>query len=244
MEILVTKNLFSLIIWIFLITGKVNGQTKVYCFPGQGANSRIFDRLKLDTSLFDIQIIEYDKYVKKHSSMKSVALEISKQMDTNNNFVFLGVSLGGMICAELSEILNPSKTIIISSAKNRKELPFRYRLQKTIPLILLVPGFLIKKAAITLQPIIEPDARTDKFFFSSMLKAKTSEYMKNSVKLILKWKRKSNNSKIYHIHGNNDHTIPIRNIKNADRIIKNGSHMMTYTKAREISSTISEILTQ
>ena len=68
-----------------------------------------------------------------------------------------------------------------------------------------------------------------------MLYSKNPEYLKHTVRMIIRWKRKSNLKKIVHIHGTKDHTIPIRNVQGPDYIIENGSHMMTLTRAKEIS---------
>jgi hypothetical protein len=149
-----------------------------------------------------------------------------------------------MICTELSEILNPDKTIIISSAKNKYELPFRYRFQKVVPLYKLFPGRLLLAGAKILQPIVEPDSKTNSKIFQNMLEHKSAKYMKRTIKLIIKWDRKNNSKKIYHIHGNNDHTLPLKKIHNPDYIIENGSHMMTLTRAKDISAVLNKILSE
>lgn len=56
--------------------------------------------------------------------------------------------------------------------------------------------------------------------------------MKYSVNMIINWVRTSNNTEIIHIHGDNDYTIPLKNIKHPDYIVKGGSHMMTLTKEK------------
>src|SRR5438046_2594666 len=99
----------------------------IYCFPGQGSDKRIFDSLTISPD-YQVKVIEYGT-PQKHATMNSFARELAKQIDTTKPFVLLGVSLGGMICVELSEILKPEKTILISSAKNRNELPDRYTFQ-------------------------------------------------------------------------------------------------------------------
>lgn len=50
--------------------------------------------------------------------------------------------------------------------------------------------------------------------------------------MIINWVRTSNNTEIIHIHGDNDYTIPLKNIKHPDYIVKGGSHMMTLTKEK------------
>lgn len=217
-------------------------QTKktIYCFPGQGSDRRIFDSLTIDSS-YQIKIIEYGT-PEKDITIKTFAKQLSTQIDTTHDFVLLGVSLGGMICVELSEILNPEKTIIISSAKNRNELPFRYKFQKVIPIYKVFPSTILFAGAKILQPIVEPDRKKNKATFKRMLHSKNSKYIKRTIGLIINWDKKTNSSKIYHIHGNNDHTLPLRKIKSSDFVIENGSHMMTLTRGKDISTVINILL--
>ncbi|WP_234369128.1 alpha/beta hydrolase [Brumimicrobium mesophilum] len=147
-----------------------------------------------------------------------------------------------MLSVELSEVLNPEKVVIISSAKNRKELPIRYRFQRAIPLFEIFPARLVYWGAKTLQPIVEPDRNTNEETFKSMLESKDPNYLKRTARMIIRWRRKSNSKEIIHIHGSNDHTIPIRNVKSPNYFIENGSHMMVLTRAKEISSILNKML--
>lgn len=170
----------------------------------------------------------------KGTSMKQFAYQLAKEIDTTQPFVLIGVSLGGMLCVEISEILNPEKVIIVSSAKNRSELPFRYKFQKAIPIYKLIPAKFLHFGARILQPIVEPDRKHNKETFKQMLAAKNPKYIKRTIEMIVKWDRKENNSKIRHIHGTKDHTLPIRKVK-CDVVVINGSHMMTLTRGSEIT---------
>ena len=218
-------------------------KTVIYCFPGQGSDARIFGSIHVDTTLFELVFVEYGT-PEKWMNMKEFAYSLKNEIDTLNRYILLGVSLGGMICAELSESLNPWKTILISSAKNKNELPFHYRFQKTIPLYKMFPkGFLLTGAKI-MQPIVEPDRKKNKDIFKDMLNKKNAAYMKRTIHLIINWERETNTKKIYHIQGNNDHTLPVRHIKNPDFIVENGSHMMTLTRGTEISNILKQILSE
>jgi hypothetical protein len=134
-----------------------------------------------------------------------------------------------MICVELNEILTAQKVIIISSAKNRSELPFRYKFQRVIPIYKILPARSLLFGAKFLQPIVEPDRDRNKETFKSMLSAKNPVYIKRTIEMIIKWDRKKNTKKMIHIHGDNDHTLPIRRV-NCDYIVNGGSHMMTLTR--------------
>ncbi len=215
-------------------------QPNIYFIHGQGSDKRLFDSLEIDHRYKKNYILYTTP--PKHASIESFARELSQQIDTTKPFVLVGVSMGGMLCAEMGEFLKPQKIILISSAKNRTELPFRYRFQRVVPIYYLVPGFIVKASAKVLQPIVEPDRKHNKETFKSMLAAKNSVYMRRTVRMIMQWKRTVNTAKLVHIHGTNDHTLPIRKIKQVDYRVDEGSHMMTLTRAHEISVLINQEL--
>jgi esterase/lipase len=219
----------------------VYGQKKsvIYLFPGQGSDKRLFDSLELSSS-YTIQHIDYFT-PEKRTSLKEYAVELSKQIDTTESYILIGVSLGGMICSELSELLNPARVIIISSAKNRSELPFRYKFQKVIPIYTIFPSRVLKGGARLLQPIVEPDRKKNKDTLKIMLKEKDPKYMKRTIEMIIKWERLESTKTIIHIHGDADHTLPIRKVK-CDYVVQKGSHMMTLTRPKKISELINSVL--
>ncbi len=229
---------FSFIFYFLTITS-IQSQTNVYFLPGQGADERLFSKITLD-SQYSKHYISYP-IPKKGENMKSFAQSLVCQIDTTQDFVLIGTSMGGMLSVELAEIIFPKQVIIISSAKSNQELPFQYRFQRKIPLNRLIPKSIVKSSAQFLQPIVEPDRNKHKEIFKSMLSAKNKTYMKRSVDLITHWKRTTYNPKIIHIHGDNDHTLPLKNIK-ANHIIKDGSHMMTLTRGEELNRLILSLL--
>ena len=231
-----------IILYLLICTNTLCQQkTTIYCLPGQGSDARLFSSIQIDTALFELKFIEYGT-PEKQMNMKDFACSLIHEIDTLNPYILLGVSLGGMICVELNETMNPQKTIIISSAKNRNELPFRYRFQKAVPLYKIVPKSFLLAGAKIMQPIVEPDRNKNKETFKSMLNDKSPVYMKRTINLLIKWERVENTKEVYHIHGNNDHTLPLRRIKNPDFIVENGSHMMTLTRGVEISCILNSII--
>jgi pimeloyl-ACP methyl ester carboxylesterase len=237
-SIYMKKNTLLLILSIALVSLS-NAQTNVYFLPGQGADERLFSKITLDSN-FTIKQIAYT-IPEKRMTMKEVAQLLVNQIDTTKIFYLVGTSLGGMISVELADLIHPEKVILISSAKTSMELPRRYRFQQRFHLNRVVPKTMIKLGAIVLQPLVEPDRNKEKSTFKSMLRRKEKRYMKQSVEVIINWKRRSYAKNIVHIHGDNDHTLPIKNIK-ADYIIKGGSHMMTLTRGEEINALILKIL--
>lgn len=219
---------------------KAQNEIDVYLFPGQGSDRRIFDSIHFDPAC-RLKFIEYT-CPEKNQSMRDFALSLVSRIDTTKPFVLMGVSLGGMICVELAEVIKPLKVILISSAKNRNELPFRYRFQHIIPLYRLVPARMMLWGAQWMQPLVEPDRNKNKATFVAMLKAKEALYMKRTVAMIIHWDRRENAANLVQLHGSKDHTIPLRNVQNPRYIIAGGSHMMTLTRASEIEIILNEII--
>lgn len=239
---------FSLIFLLFLIVSpsvraeeEDSAKVTIYLFPGQGADYRLFKNLEFPEG-YDTIHISYP-IPERAEDMRSFAKRFIPLIDRDQDFILLGVSLGGMLCTELADMLDPQKVIIISSAKTAAELPDRYTFMCRSRLNRIVPKRLVKFGARTLQGIVEPDRRYDKSTFKDMLKKKDPAYLKRSADMITCWNREQHQESIIHIHGDNDHTIPFENV-NCSYVIEDGSHMMVLTRAGEISALISEVLHQ
>ena len=234
------KHLASIV--LFLVSFSAIAQKQVvYLIPGQGADARLYKNIQLD-SIYEVRNIEYFT-PEKGWDMNEFAHQLARQIDTTQTFSIVGVSLGGMLATEMNDFLNPKKVILISSAKSRKELPFRYRFQKVIPIHEIVPGFVIKASAKILQPIVEPDRGKDASTFKAMLRDKDPKFMKRTVKMILEWNRETYDENIFHIHGDLDKTIPARNV-DFDYLVEDGSHMMVLTRGDLISQLLNQILNE
>ncbi|MFT5821395.1 MAG: pimeloyl-ACP methyl ester carboxylesterase [Crocinitomix sp.] len=216
-------------------------KTNIYFIPGQGADKRLFGKIKLDER-FIVNHITYETPTK-NSTMRSYAEELAQQIDQSKPFILIGASLGGMLATEITSFLEPMRTILISSAKQRSELPFRYRFQKQLPFYKLVPASLVKLGAKILQPLVESDRNKEKTIFKAMLNAKDPKFLSRTVHMIVNWERQTAEDSIIHIHGNKDHTLPIKNVQ-YDYLIEGGSHMMSLTRAEEINQLILAVLTQ
>jgi hypothetical protein len=211
--------------------------TIIYLLPGQGSDCRLFKYIEFP---YDTVHLEFPVPEKK-TTLREYAHGFIPKIDTNKPFILIGVSLGGMICSELTDTLEPDLTIVISSAKYRAELPGRYRFQKTIPLNKIIPKGMTKWGAKVLAPIVEPARKQDKETFRSMIEAKDPAYIKRTVNMVINWDKEGYDEGIIHIHGDRDHTLPHRKVR-YDYLIENGTHMMVYIRGDEVSKLINEIL--
>lgn len=217
------------------------GDTLIYLFPGQGSDERLFKYLAVPPG-YDTVHISYP-IPDRHEDLTSYARRFIDEIDRSSPYILIGVSLGGMICTELSDTLTPHSTILISSAKASHELPGRYTFQQHFPLHRILPKRIIKGGARLLQGIVEPDRKHEKETFKDMLKDKDPLYLKRTVDMIINWQRIEYSDQIYHIHGDKDHTIPVKNV-DYDYMVEEGSHMMMLTRAVEINHILTDILKQ
>ncbi|SFT84741.1 BAAT / Acyl-CoA thioester hydrolase C terminal [Lishizhenia tianjinensis] len=230
----------SIIFLLFLLNVKAQDTTHLYVLHGQGSDHRLFDSLVFPSN-YKVHFINYGM-PEKDWNMHDFARVLSQQIDTTQNFSLLGVSMGGMLCAEMAEFLNPQKVILISSANCREDLPFRYQFQSKLPLYKIIPKSLMFAGAKFLQPLVEPDRKANKATFKSMLSAKNALYIKRTVAMIINWEKTEHNPDIIHIHGTKDHTLPHRKLKRVDYTIAKGSHMMTLTDFKKVQQVLDGIL--
>ncbi|MEW6468943.1 MAG: alpha/beta hydrolase [Bacteroidota bacterium] len=222
-------------LWMFPLCAK----HRLYLLPGHGSDHRVFSKLNLEK--FDTVHIRYPVPFP-DESMRDYALRISWQIDASRPFSILGVSLGGMLAAELNDMLRPFRVILVSSASCRQELPRRYTFMDKVPFDRIPTGNFYKMSARYAQKLVEPDRNGEGALFDSMLNAKQALFLKRASRMIIAWERsKPKSPNLVHIHGSSDNTLPIKNIK-ADHVINGGSHMMILTEAGKISDLLHNIL--
>ena len=86
---------------------------KIYCFSGLGADERVFAFLKLNPPYELIPVI----WIKplEGEVLEEYSKRISENIETKNPFGILGVSFGGVVAQEVSKIVKPKFTLLISS---------------------------------------------------------------------------------------------------------------------------------
>lgn len=210
---------------------------KCYCIGGLGADERVFQFLKTSYDLHCIKWIQPNK----NESIASYSQRISDQIHTNEPFILLGLSFGGLIACELARTLRPEKTILISSFTDRRQLPLATRIIGKMNLHRLLPRFLLK------PPIFLA------YWFFGVKKSKNKmllkEIMNDTDVIFLKWAigRIFSNETIFlpdnlvRIHGTNDRLIFI---DPKEKVIKieGGGHFMIVEQANELSDLLNNIL--
>jgi len=228
-------------LYIFLILPLCSSaKEKLYLIAGHGSDISVYSKIIFPDSV-DTVHLHWIKPVK-NETMHDYSFRLAQKIDTNEKFSIMGLSLGGMIACEMTTFLNPDKVIIISSAAGRSELPVRYRMMRKFEIYRIFSGEFYKSMTRIAQLTFEPDRRNAGEIFDKMIENKDPDFIKRAIHMIANWEGEyENNTKIIHIHGTKDHTIPIRNTF-SDVEIRKGSHMMLLTDPVKLSAVINSVL--
>lgn len=210
----------------------------IYRIPGMGADKRLFSEIA-PIEGYEFVDLEWTSYPK-IKSLKDYAVEVSKKIDISKPFSLLGVSMGGMVCSELADIVNPEKIVIISSAKTSNELPSQIKRLKFIGITRLLNAERLRYLVGNSSRFFGAMNIEQRKVFYEMAENINIDFIVWSIKAVLNWDKKSASSKIIHLHGNNDIVLPISNIT-PTHLIEKGDHMMIWNKSDLINRKLKEI---
>jgi hypothetical protein len=209
----------------------------IYAIPGLGTNEKLY----VNTHIKNHQIVILNWPIPTlNETMESYAKKFLPQIDQTKPFCLLGVSFGGMLCAELSKTTTPFKLFLVSTCKTRMELPWYLKIFKHIPIHKIVGEKCHRKLAYHGKWFIGfGNAYIPEYL--GMVNSMTENYFKFCINIIVNWKGKDYGKNIIHIHGTNDRLLKYKYVK-SDYTIKGGSHAMIVFNAAEINSIIEKEL--
>jgi hypothetical protein len=213
-----------------------------YFISGLGADRRIFSKIKIDSQ---INIIHIDWIPpKKEETLPHYAKRLSEIVNTDQPYILIGVSFGGMIAVEMAKILKPLLTIAISSTALSKELPILYRLAGKLKLIKLLPSRLIKSSNRLSQNFFFGVKTTaEKKLLSNIVNDTDPVFLKWAITSIITWQNTIKPDNLVQIHGTSDKILYCKNA-NVDFVIDKGTHFMVYQNAKEISEIIDKLISK
>lgn len=210
----------------------------IYAIPALATNAEIFKFLDLKNA--QLKVLDWP-ILSKGDTMQSYAKKFTDQIDASRPFSLLGVSLGGMLCAELTEYLKPDKTILISSCKCASEIPEGIKVFNKFPLHHYLSENALREMAVNSRLLLgfEETYLPD---FKRMVYSMQSDYFKNTIEMVVNWSNKKCKRKnCIHIHGDDDRLL-LYNKVIADYTIKGGTHAMVVNNANELSVILNTIL--
>lgn len=216
-------------------------QRNLYIISGLATDERIFKNIHFPASV-EVNFIAW-KIPLRNETLDAYIDRLLKEIDRSKPIILLGLSFGGVAVQEIAQKINPIGTIIISSITSSKDLPWYFRYIGNLKANRIIPFGLLKFPNFGANWIFGAKSKDDKKMLAGIIKDADVTLLKWSVEQILNWKSKGEPKNLFHIHGDNDKLLPLKNNK-TNVIIKNGGHLMIYNKAKEIERILENVLAQ
>jgi hypothetical protein len=210
---------------------------KIYAIPGLGTNGEVFSRLKVQGH--EIVSLHWPRPTK-GITLEHYASLFKEQINTKEPFILMGLSFGGMLVVELSKLVSPRKTILISSCKTSADLPGIVKFIRVIPIHKLIPEKLFRFFQCYCGAIIGLE-KEFRFELREMLVDIPSHYFRNVIHSIAHWENDEIPENCILIHGTSDNLVPF-NKERTDYPVEGGEHAMIFSKAEEVSNILEKIL--
>lgn len=209
---------------------------KVYAIPGLGCTKELFQNIKIPNH--ELVVLTWPD-TEANESMKAYSQKFLPQINTNEKVNLIGVSFGGMICTELTDLIETEKVVLISSTKNKMQFPFLLKFLKVIPLYYFINNYFFTSGGQLKRKLLGFDDYYSKLFFE-MMRSMRPNYFRHAINTIVNWQRTASNPKIIQIHGAKDRLMPV-DLIDAKYLIKDGSHAMVLTRADEINKLLNKV---
>ncbi|MGV2827057.1 alpha/beta hydrolase [Myxosarcina sp. GI1(2024)] len=210
----------------------------IYCVSGLGADDRVFKQLEFEGYRpVHIRWLEPER----GETIASYAKRLTAQIKSEKP-ILIGLSFGGLIAIEIAKQIEVEKIILISSAKNKHEIPLYFRLLRWFPIYRLIP---LKSIVCTVYRIaywfFSLETIEERKLLRAILTDTDPHFLKWAIHRVVTWNNKQVPEQICHIHGTNDRIFPISFAK-ADLQVEQGGHLMIMNRAAKISALISQVL--
>jgi len=211
---------------------------KVYFISGLAADSRVFKHIRLPEGFEAVHL----NWIKpnKQESLESYAARLSEKIDTGETFALVGLSMGGMIAAEIAKKQKPVCTVLLSSVPSHKHFPFRFRVANYLRLHKIIPGQFFKSASL-IKRLFTSERKEDKKVIEQIIRDSDPAFIRWALGAILQWKNEALPDRLWHIHGSKDEVLPIHLTK-PTHVISKGTHLMVMDRGAELSVLLEEIL--
>ncbi|WP_158996159.1 alpha/beta fold hydrolase [Mucilaginibacter sp. L196] len=213
--------------------------SKVFLISGLGADTRLYNNVDIPE---DDEVVPVD-WIEPHETdtLSNYAQKIIYQYDIRPSSIVIGTSLGGMLAIEIAKKVNLKKAILISSIKTVREAPGYFSVFRILPIYKFLPGRVLNKLGFLIKPLFGHLKDSDAWLFNDMLSKNSPKFMKWAMGAVLKWDNLTIPPNVYHIHGDKDRVFPVKNIRDAT-IVKGGSHIMIFDKAKQVNKWLKPIL--
>ncbi len=211
----------------------------IYFISGMCYNCKVFDHIELPEGYCKKYIewiipepgISLDRYVH----------EMAETIDTKHNFILVGYSFGAVIMQEMNRFLHPLKSIVISSFKDKKEIPPLFKAVKRIRLAERIPLSTYSHTELITNTFNRLVYKMPTEQLAEYMTVTDPLYMKWAVDIITRWVPENKCPNLCHIHGTDDQIFPYERLDDV-YTVEGGDHLMVLKKADSVSAILKKIL--
>ena len=209
----------------------------IYLVPGLGADYRVFEQLTLPG--LEYIILEWLHPDNKYEPIEVYVKRMLTQIKVRPA-VFVGLSFGGVVGAELKKHFPEAKLILISSIASHHELPWWARAGAAVRMNRLFSGRFLKHRNPIIRWVFGVSRGHETALFNAILKDSDPDFLYWAFNAILNWKG-SGAHRIHHLHGDKDRLLPM-SFTSADICVKGGGHFMIVSHGTEVSRLLAGML--
>ena len=173
---------------------------RIILIPGLGYNCRIFENL--DLSDFDKQCLNWIEPFP-NEKLREYSQRIFNQIENNHEkLIIIGHSFGGIVAQEIASFERIDQIILISSIKSRKEMPWHFKIVKS----LFLHKFFTKQMSIKTVNFWGKthgfETQNEKELFKDMVGHHTNTYLQWALKSLSSWQETKipNSTTIFHVN--------------------------------------------
>jgi len=203
------------------------------------ANPTIFENIKLPKHQFTIHWLEW-LIPEPKESISAYAKRMTDKIE-HEDPVLLGVSFGGILVQEMSKHIRVYKLLVVSSVKNKHELPRRMKLAKRTKAYKLLPTQLVGSIDF-LAKYAFGDAVIKRIdLYKKYLSVNDKRYLDWAIEQVVCWDQEESLSNAIHIHGEKDAVFPHRCLGDCT-VVKGGTHIMIINKYKWFNENLPKII--
>jgi len=212
----------------------------IYFVPGMAANSKIYERIRVDKNRYTMHFLEWKIPLSRDESISDYAKRMCEEI-THDNPVLVGVSFGGVMVQEMSKHIATRKIVLISSIKSNQELSKQLKLIQITKVYKLFPARFLENLESHISYFLSDYQQKKADVYKKYMSVRNSDYLHWAIYSILHWQQQEPLDNTIHIHGTNDQIFPIKYIKDCI-VVEGGTHVMILAKTTIISKILEENL--
>jgi len=210
---------------------------KTYFLSGIAADERMFRHIQLPIG-FERLHLKWENPLA-NESLQNYAYRLADKINTEEPFLLIGTSLGGIVATEIALRFKPLALVIIGSVPSISQLPEYYRIAERLKFHKILTGSVYKFTAKVKHYFTREDAE-DKRIIIQMISETDPAFISWGVDAVLKWRNTQIPESLCHIHGTRDEVFPFK-FTSPTHIIPKGDHVIVMSRANEINNIIAEI---